>query len=166
MADKTQNDMKDIFTNSINNYSSDPSKNPLPVSNIKANINSISFSQDNLFNELINSSNYHESKNNSSFYNFSESVHSNPDNPNIIMNKEQLYQAFLLFQKFLNQNIVNSNTNINANSNNFSPIKIENPNKIKSNYGLSNKVNNVIDEFNEINEFKEINDKNIENKDQ
>ena len=163
MIEKAQNDMKDTFTNSINNYSSDLSKNPLPVSNIKTNINSISFSQEYLFNELINSTNYHESKNNSSFYNFSESVHSIQDSPNIIMNKEQLYQAFLLFQKFLNQNIVNSNTNNNLNSNNISSIKIENPIKNKSNYKLNNKVNNVIDE---INELEDNNDKNIENKDQ
>ena len=120
MTEQIQNN-----TNSLNNCSSDISKNPIPVSNINTNINSNSFSQENLFNELINSTNYLESKNNSSFYNFSESNHSNPENPNIIMNKDQLYQTFLLFQKFLNQNINNNNFNSNNNNNNISPNKAQ-----------------------------------------
>ena len=114
MTDHLHNNTKDNYTNSIHNYSSDLSKNPVPISNINTNMNSNSFSQENFFNELINSTNYQESKNNSSFYNFSESVHSNPDNPNIIMNKDQLYQTFLLFQKFLSQNINNNNIKTNT----------------------------------------------------
>ena len=149
MTDHLHNNTKDNCTNSINNYSSDLSKNPVPISNINTNMNSNSFSQENFFNELINSTNYQESKNNSSFYNFSESVHSNPDNPNIIMNKDQLYQTFLLFQKFLSQNINNNNIKTNTpQRENDIPTKYKsyNKNTIKDN-------NNVIDEINEMNEF-------------
>ena len=163
MTNQIKNDIKEIYQNSINNYSSDLTKNQLPVSNINTN----SFSQENLFNELINSTNCLESKNNSSFYNFSESIHSNSDNPNIIMNKDQLYQTFILFQKFLNQNILNSNNNSGMNSNNISPNKNENQKKYKTIYKISNKDNNnIIDEINEINEFEDNDDEDNENKDQ
>jgi len=151
MNEQIQDNKYDLNRNSINNYSSE-SKNQVPFSNINTNINSNlnSFSQENFFNELMNQQNYQESKNNSSFYNFSESVHSNQDNPNpnqnIIMNKDQLYQTFILFQKFLNQKVSNHNNN------NFQNNKNENPNKNKNN----NKIeSNAIDEINEINEIEE-----------
>ena len=150
MSETIQNNTKDIYTNSINNYSTDIIKIPIPVSNINTNIHSNSCSQENIFNELINSANCQESKNNSSFYNFSESIHSNTENSNIIMNKDQLYQTFILFQKFLNQNIANNN--INPNQNNISPNKVEIQNKLKINYKINEKDKNVIDEINEINE--------------
>ena len=165
MTAQIQNNVKDIYINSLNNCTSEQVKNPLPTTNINTNINSNSFSQENFFNELISSANYQESKNNSSFYNFSESIHSNTDNPNIVMNKDQLYQTFLLFQKFLNQNISNSNMS----SNNISPKKNENQsqNCLKtSNLKIYNKDQNAIDEINERNEFEENNGENTENNDQ
>ena len=152
MTDQIPNNTKDNYTNSINNYSSDNTKNQIPISNINTNINSNlnSFSQENLFNELISSTNCQESKNSSSFYNFSESIHSNQDspNPNIIMNKDQLYQTFLLFQKFLNQNLYNNNLN------NISPNENENIIRNKTSSKSRDKdKNNAIDKINEINEF-------------
>ena len=154
-----QDNKYDLYRNSLNNCSSE-SKNQVPFSNINTNINSNlnSFSQENFFNELMNQQNYQESKNNSSFYNFSESVHSNQDNQNpnqnIIMNKDQLYQTFILFQKFLNQKVINHNSQNNKNEN---PIKYKNNNKIG---------NNAIDEINEINENKDlVNGNNISKKD-
>ena len=162
MSETIQSNKKDIYVNSINNYSSDPIKIPIPISNINTNIHSNSCSQENIFNELITSANCQESKNNSSFYNFSESIHSNPENPNIIMNKDQLYQTFILFQKFLNQNIANNNIN----PNNISSNKIEAQSKSKKNYKINEKNKNAINEIYEINENEdniyeneEINDK-------
>ena len=161
MKDQLHNSTKDNNIIPSNNYSSELSKNQVPTSNINTNMNSNSFSQENIFNELINSTNYQESKNNSSFYNFSESVHSNPENPNIIMNKDQLYQTFLLFQKFLNQNINNNNVT----PNNIPP---QNENEIHNKYKAYNKKtlnnininnnNNVIDEINEFDDNEEEND--------
>ena len=100
MTEQIQNNVKDFNTKSINNCFCDQVK--IPISNINTNLNSNSVSQEIIFNELISSTNYQESKNSSSFCNISESIHSNPDNQNqnIIMNKDQLYQTFLLFQKF------------------------------------------------------------------
>jgi len=143
MIEQIQDNKYDLYRNSLNNCSTE-SKNQVPFSNINTNINSNlnSFSQENFFNELINQQNYQESKNNSSFYNFSESVHSNQDNQNpnqnIIMNKDQLYQTFILFQKFLNQKVYNQN-NYNSQNN-----KNENSNKYKNNN--KREKNNVIDE--------------------
>ena len=157
-----QDNKYDLYRNSLNNCSSE-SKNQVPFSNINTNINSNlnSFSQENFFNELMNQQNYQESKNNSSFYNFSESIHSNQDNQNpnqnIIMNKDQLYQTFILFQKFLNQKAINHNNNNSQNNKNENPIKYKNNNKIG---------NNAIDEINEINENKDlVNGNNISKKD-
>ena len=160
-----QDNKCELYRNSLNNCSSE-SKNQVPFSNINTNINSNlnSFSQENFFNELMNQQNYQESKNNSSFYNFSESVHSNQDNQNpnqnIIMNKDQLYQTFILFQKFLSQKVINHNNNNSQNNKNENPIKYKNNNK---------KEKNVIDEINEINEIDEnkdfVNGNNISKKD-
>ena len=99
MTEKMQNKIKDININLINNYNSEITKNQIPLRNINSNLNTNSYSQENIFNELINSMNYQESKNNSSF---SESINSNQDNQNIIMNKDQLYHIFILFQRLLN----------------------------------------------------------------
>ena len=156
-----QNNTKDIYKNSNNNYSSEYSKLPILVSNINTNIHSNPCSQENFFNELINTANSQESKNNSSFYNCSESNHSNPDNPNIIMNKDQLYHTFILFQKFLNQNVVNNN---NMNQNKISQNKVEIQNKYITNNNIYNDKN-TIDEMNEINEFEDNNNENDENND-
>ena len=166
MIEKIPENKYDLYRNSINNCSSE-SKNQVPFFNINTNINSNfnSFSQENFFNELMNQQIYQESKNNSSFYNFSESVHSNQDNPNpnqnIIMNKDQLYQTFILFQKFLNQKIFN-NKNYNSQNN-----KNENKNKYKNNNKIEK--NNSCDEVNEINEIDEnkdfVNGNNISKKD-
>ena len=71
MTEKMHNKIKDININLINNYNSDIPKNQIPVQNINSNLNTNSFSQENIFNELLNSINYQESKNNSSF---SESI--------------------------------------------------------------------------------------------
>ena len=101
MKEKNPNKIKDININLINNYNSDITKHQIPVQNLNSNINPNSFSQENIFNELINSINCQESKNNSSF---SESINSNMDNQNIIMNKDQLYHVFLFFQRLINQN--------------------------------------------------------------
>ena len=156
-----QNNTKDIYKNSNNNYSSEYSKLPILVSNINTNLHSNPCSQENFFNELINTANSQESKNNSSFYNCSESNHSNPDNPNIIMNKDQLYHTFILFQKFLNQNVVNNN---NMNQNKISQNKVEIQNKYITNNNIYNDKN-TIDEMNEINEFEDNNNENDENND-
>jgi hypothetical protein len=163
MSESLQNNTKEIYSSSLNNYSSDLSKNPIPISNINTNnnINSNSFSQENIFNELICATNCQESKNNnSSFYNFSESTHSNPDNQNIIMNKDQLYQTFILFQKFLNQNLGNNTNSINSNS--ISPNKMENQSKFKLTYKNNFKDNNVIDEINELEDNDNENSANID----
>ena len=163
MSEPLQNNTKEIYSSSLNNYSSDLSKNPIPISNINTNnnINSNSFSQENIFNELICATNCQESKNNnSSFYNFSESTHSNPDNQNIIMNKDQLYQTFILFQKFLNQNLGNNTNSINSNS--ISPNKMENQSKFKLTYKNNFKDNNVIDEINELEDNDNENSANID----
>ena len=49
MTDKIQNNIKDNYTISINNFSSDNIKNHIPISNINTNLNSNlnSFSQEN-----------------------------------------------------------------------------------------------------------------------
>ena len=106
MTEKMQNKIKDININLINNYNSEITKNQIPLRNTNSNLNTNSYSQENIFNELINSMNYQESKNNSSF---SESINSNQDNQNIIMNKDQLYHIFILFQRLLN---MKNNNNI------------------------------------------------------
>ena len=67
MTEKMQNKIKDININLINNYNSEITKNQIPLRNINSNLNTNSYSQENIFNELINSMNYQESKNNSSF---------------------------------------------------------------------------------------------------
>ena len=148
MSEQIQNNTKDINANFQNNISKENQKNQNPLYSINSNINQNfnSYQQENLVNELINSTNYQESKGNSSFYNFSESIQSNQDNinsnqnnTNIVMNKEQLYQTFLLFQKFLSQNM-NSNNTISSN---------KNKNKIENNY----KNNSSNDEVNEIYNF-------------
>ena len=152
MTDKIQNNIKDNYTISINNFSSDNIKNHIPISNINTNLNSNlnSFSQENFFNEMLNSTNCQESKNNSSIYNFSESIHSNQDNfiPSLIMNKDQLYQTFLLFQQFLRQNL--NNNILNYISQNKNGNKIENKLNNKSN---DKDKNNSINKINEINEL-------------
>ena len=111
MTEKLHNKIKDININLINNYNSEITKNQIPIRNINSNLNTNSFSQENIFNELLNSLNFQESKNNSSF---SESINSNQDNQNIIMNKDQLFHIFVLFQRLLyqNQNLKNNNNNI------------------------------------------------------
>ena len=70
MSEPLQNNTKEIYSSSLNNYSSDLSKNPIPISNINTNnnINSNSFSQENIFNELICATNCQESKNNNSSF--------------------------------------------------------------------------------------------------
>ena len=142
MTEQIQNKTKDTNANSQNNISKENSKNQNLLKNINSNINPNfnSYPQENIANELINSTNYQESKGNSSFYNFSESIQSNQDNintsqnnTNIVMNKEQLYQTFLLFQKFLNQNMNNNNNINNTNNNTISPNKDKNENNYKNN---------------------------------
>jgi hypothetical protein len=160
MAEKIESNTKDINTNFQNNISKENSKHQNPLNSINSNNNPKfnSYPQENIFNELINSTNYQESKGNSSFYNFSESVQSNQENinanqnnTNIVINKEQLYQTFLLFQKFLSQNMYNNNNSNISNNNTISPTKKENKieNKVENNY----KNNNVNEEINEINNF-------------
>ena len=114
MTEKLRNKIKDININLINNYNSEITKNQIPIRNINSNLNANSFSQENIFNELLNSLNFQESKNNSSF---SESINSNQDNQNIIMNKDQLFHIFVLFQRLLyqNQNMKNNNIIIEKN---------------------------------------------------
>ena len=158
MTEPIQNIIKETYTNSQNYLSSDISKQQISLSNINPSINPNfnSIVQENIFNELVNSTNYQESKGNSSFYNFSESIQSNQDNintnsnnSNIVMNKEQLYQTFLLFQKFLFQNM--NNSCINSNNNTISPNK----NGIKISTKNNNKNNDVIDEIKEIDNINE-----------
>ena len=148
----TDNNIKKPYINSTSNFSLDINKNQIAQPNINSNLNNNfnSYSHENFFNELINSTNCLESKNNSSFGNFSESIQSNQDNQaqNIIMNKEQLYQTFVLFQKFLKQNINNMNNN---NSKNNTPKKND---KITANYRKN--------DIDEINETSVINDKENE----
>ena len=144
MAEQIENNTKDINTNSQNNILKENSKHQNSLNSINSSINPKinSYPQENIFNELINSTNYQESKGNSSFYNFSESIQSNQDNinsnSNIVMNKEQLYQTFLLFQKFLFQNM--NNSCINSNNNTISPNK----NDIKISTKNNNKNNDTI----------------------
>ena len=155
------------MTEPIENYNKENdnmnnNKNPIPFSNLNANLITYSFSQENIFNELLNSANFQESKNNSSYYNFTESTHSNQtnqENPNIVMNKDQLYQTFILFQKFLNQNLIHNKMNLNnINLNNISPNKNENQikNKIYNNYNNQDNINEIV-------EISESNDKTNEN---
>ena len=153
MTEQIQNNTKDIDTTSQNNISSDNSKNQIPLCDINSNSNPNfnSLSHENIFNEFINSTNYQESKGNSSFYNFSETIQSNQDNinantnnSNIVMSKEKLYQTFLLFQKFLN-NINNSNNILNNKT--MSQNRKENKNVNKNNY----KNSSAIYEINELN---------------
>ena len=148
MTEKMQNKIKDININLINNYNSEITKNQIPLRNINSNLNTNSYSQENIFNELINSMNYQESKNNSSF---SESINSNQDNQNIIMNKDQLYHIFILFQRLLNMknnnNIIEKNeesTNNTINNNISRNINI-NTNKEFQEF----KTNNIIQKLNE-----------------
>jgi hypothetical protein len=79
MTEQIQNNTKDIDSTSQNNISSDNSKNQIPLCDINSNSNPNfnSLSQENIFNEFINSTNYQESKGSSSFYNFSETIQSN-----------------------------------------------------------------------------------------
>ena len=154
MKERIDNKIKDININLINNYNSDITKNQIPVPNIHTNLNANSFSQENIFNELMNSINCQESKNNSSF---SESINSNQENPSIIMNKDQLYHIFFLFQKLINQN-QNMINNRNNNKNEESTINTNNTyiNNINSN-------NNIIKDFHENNnnyKNKKINNRN------
>lgn len=155
MTEQIQNIIKDTCKNRQNHLSSDNSKNQIPLCNINQSINPNfnSIVQENIFNELVNSTNYQESKGNSSFYNFSESIQSNQDNinsnSNIVMNKEQLYQTFLLFQKFLFQNM--NNSCINSNNNTISPNK----NDIKISTKNNNKNNDTIDEIKEMDNINE-----------
>ena len=153
MIEQIQNNAKDIDTTSQNNISSDNSKNQIPLcdfnSNTNPNFNSLS--QENIFNEFINSTNYQESKGSSSFYNISETIQSNQDNinaninnSNIVMSKEKLYQTFLLFQKFLS-NMNNSNSILNNKT--MFQNKKEHRNANKNNY----KNSSAIDEINELN---------------
>ena len=141
MKEKMHNKIKDININLINNYNSDITKNPIPVPNINTNINTNSFSQENIFNELINTINCQESKNNSSF---SESINSNQENPNIIMNKDQLYHIFILFQRLINQN-QNQNMKNNVDKNEEST---NNTNNTLVNNNIS-RNKNIIKDFKE-----------------
>ena len=148
MTEKMQNKIKDININLINNYNSEITKNQIPLRNINSNLNTNSYSQENIFNELINSMNYQESKNNSSF---SESINSNQDNQNIIMNKDQLYHIFILFQRLLNMknnnNIIEKNEESTNNTinNNISRNTNINTNKEFQEF----KTNNIIQKLNE-----------------
>ena len=149
MTEKMHNKIKDININLINNYNSDISKNQIPVQNINSNLNTNSFSQENIFNELLNSINYQESKNNSSF---SESINSNQDNQNIIMNKDQLYHIFILFQRllYLNQNIRNNKKkkkNEESTNNTINNNISRNTNALKE--FQEYKSNNIIEKINE-----------------
>ena len=155
MKEKMHNKIKDININLINNYNSDITKNPIPVPNINTNINTNSFSQENIFNELINTINCQESKNNSSF---SESINSNQENPNIIMNKDQLYHIFILFQRLINQN-QNQNMKNNVDKNEESTNNTNNTlinNNISRNKNIikdfkENKSNNINKQLEKIN---------------
>ena len=147
MEEKMHNKIKDININLINNYNSDIAKNQTLVPNINTNLNTNSFSQENIFNEFFNSINLQESKNNSSF---SESINSNPENQNIIMNKDQLYHIFILFQKLLNQNFLRKNNLKNEES--------TTNNTINNNNITRNK--NIINDFYQNKSNLEINEKN------
>ena len=52
MTEKMHNKIKDININLINNYNSDIPKNQIPVQNINSNLNTNSFSQENIFNKF------------------------------------------------------------------------------------------------------------------
>jgi hypothetical protein len=54
MEEKMHNKIKDININLINNYNSDIAKNQTLVPNINTNLNTNSFSQENIFNEFFN----------------------------------------------------------------------------------------------------------------
>ena len=192
MKEKNQSKIKDININLINNYNSDITKHQIPVRNLNSNINPNSYSQENIFNELINSINCQESKNNSSF---SESINSNMENQNIIMNKDQLYHIFILFQRLINQNPNIKNNTINIkneeSTNNTNNTYINNISRNKNIIGdfyenQSNNMNrksskdnisqylkknksdtNIIgqkEEFKNVSKKKEIKNKIIENK--
>ena len=149
MNEKTHNKIKDININLINNYNSDITKNQIPVPNINTNINTNSFSQENIFNELLNTLNCQESKNNSSF---SESINSNQENANIMMNKDQLYHFVILLQRLIYQNQnINNNRNISKNGESTNNTYINNVSR----------NTNIIKEFHE-NKSNNIN-KNIIN---
>ena len=149
MNEKMHNKIKDININLINNYNSEITKNQIPLRNINSNLNTNSYSQENIFNELINSMNYQESKNNSSF---SESINSTQDNQNIIMNKDQLYHIFVLFQRLLyqNQNMKNNNNIIEKNEESTNNTNNDNISRnINANKEFQEiKTNNIIKKLN------------------
>ena len=145
MTEKMQNKIKDININLINNYNSDITKNKIPVSNISTNIDHNSFSQENIFNEIMNSANLRD---------FSEIRNINKQNQNIIMNKDQLYHTFILFNKFINLNQYKKNNTINAinmknkefndNIDDIRQIQNQNNNKNNRQNINENKIKNII----------------------
>jgi hypothetical protein len=149
--------------NKESNYTNND-KNQISFSNANKNFISYAFSQENFFNEFIDSSNNQNSKNNLCYNNLTEAINLaqiNQSDSNIIMNKDQLYHTFLLFQKFLNQHLNNNKMNL-KNINNISKKtneKNENEKKIIEHNKDTNNEKDIIKN----NKRSELNDNGNEN---